>query len=172
MSYLKFNFIGFIIIVLCTLSCQTSNKDEKPKIKLYDHSKAKIENETEEKVAEVSMMDFVDMDNKGIGPIATVSLSDELNQDWINEGQMIFTTKCVACHRIEQRLIGPKLAGVTQRRAPEWIMNMILNPNEMIAQDPIAKKLLVEYNNAMMLNLGVTKKEARSVLEYLRSVDQ
>lgn len=172
MKNIKLNYLGWIILLLSTLSCQTSAKDEKPKIKLYDHSKAKIENEIEEKVAIVSMMDVVDMDNKGIGPISKVSLADELNQDWISEGQTIFSTKCIACHRIEQRLIGPKLAGVTQRRAPEWIMNMILNPNVMIAQDPTAKKLLVEYNNAMMINLGVTQTEARSVLEYLRSVDQ
>jgi hypothetical protein len=49
-------------------------------------------------------------------------------------------------------------------------MNMILNPDGMLKEDPIAKALLKEYNNAIMLNQNLTEEEARNVAEYLRTL--
>jgi len=48
-------------------------------------------------------------------------------------------------------------------------MNMILNPEEMIQKDPIAKQLLVEANGAPMANQNITEPEARQLLEYFRT---
>jgi len=45
-----------------------------------------------------------------------------------------------------------------------------LNPAEMLKQDPIAKALLEEYNNVMMLNQNLSQEEARSISEYLRTL--
>jgi len=107
------------------------------------------------------------MKNKGIGPITSVTLG-EIDQEMADKGKAIFTLKCTACHKISKRLIGPALVGVTTRRSPEWIMNQILNPEEMVAKDPIAKKLLAEYI-APMANQGLTEEDARQVLEYFRT---
>ncbi|MDT8347179.1 MAG: cytochrome c [Flavobacteriaceae bacterium] len=170
MNFLNLKLLSIFCIAMAIISCQKPT-EEKTTLKLYDHSKSIAKSEAGS-TSEPSMMDFVDLENKGIGPISEIVLNETLNQDWVNEGQSIFSTQCIACHKMEQRFIGPKLAGVTQRRAPEWIMNMILNPETMIANDPIAQKMLVEYNNAQMLNLGLSETEARSVLEYFRSVDQ
>ncbi len=49
-------------------------------------------------------------------------------------------------------------------------MNMILNPEEMIQKDPIAKKLLMEFNGAPMANQNLTEEQARQVLEYFRTL--
>lgn len=49
-------------------------------------------------------------------------------------------------------------------------MNMMLAPEKMIEQDEEAKKLFEEYQSPMT-NLGLTEKEAISVLEYLRQED-
>ena len=68
--------------------------------------------------------------------------------------------------------MGPSLGGVTERRSPEWIMNMILSPEKMIKEDPIAKQLMVESNMAMMANQGLNEDEARSILEYFREHDK
>ena len=54
-----------------------------------------------------------------------------------------------------------------ERRTPEWLMNMILYPDVMEKQDPIAKKLVEEYQS-LMLNQNLTQQQAREVLEYLR----
>ena len=45
---------------------------------------------------------------------------------------------------------------------------MILNPEEMVAKNPEAKKLLAEYL-APMANQNLTEKEARLILEYFRT---
>ena len=57
-----------------------------------------------------------------------------------------------------------------QRRSPEWIMNMILNPEVMVKEDPIAKQLLIEYNGSPMANQNLTQEQARSILEYFRTL--
>lgn len=112
----------------------------------------------------------VDMSNKGVGPIKSVTFADEIDTELAAKGQKTFSTICVACHMAEQRLIGPALKGVFERRSPEWVMNMILNPDGMLKEDPIAKALLKEYNNAVMLNQNLSEEDARAVAEYLRTL--
>jgi hypothetical protein len=62
------------------------------------------------------------------------------------------------------------MKGIYERRSPEWVMNMLLNPAEMLKKDPVAIALLKEYNNIMMLNQNLTNDEARSITEYLRTL--
>ena len=112
----------------------------------------------------------VDMSNKGVGPIKSVTFADEIDAELAAKGQKTFSTICVACHMAEQRLIGPALKGVFERRSPEWVMNMILNPDGMLKEDPIAQALLKEYNNAVMLNQNLSEEYARAVAEYLRTL--
>ena len=47
---------------------------------------------------------------------------------------------------------------------------MILNPEEMTQKDPLAKELLIEFNGSPMANQGLTKEDARAVLEYFRTL--
>ncbi len=112
----------------------------------------------------------VDLDNKGVGPITNVEFPDEINDEMVARGKAKFDAICVACHMIDKRMIGPALKGVYDRRSPEWVMNMILNPDGMLKEDPIAKALLKEYNNAIMLNQNLTEDEARDIAEYLRTL--
>jgi mono/diheme cytochrome c family protein len=112
----------------------------------------------------------IDMNNKGVGPIKSVTFADEIDSELAAKGQKTFSTICVACHMAEQRLIGPALKGVFERRSPEWVMNMILNPDGMLKEDPIAQALLKEYNNAVMLNQNLSEEDARAVAEYLRTL--
>ncbi|MDF9801402.1 mono/diheme cytochrome c family protein [Catalinimonas alkaloidigena] len=87
------------------------------------------------------------------------------------QGQKIFESYCTACHKIEERFIGPGLKEVTTRRSPEWIMNMILNPDGMVKEDPIAKQLLQEYLSPMA-NQNLTEEQARQILEYFRTLSE
>lgn len=124
----------------------------------------------EVKAADTSVEVPVDMDNKGVGPITSVTFTDEIDADMAAAGQEKYQAICTACHMAEQRMIGPALKGVYERRSPEWVMNMILNPDGMLKEDPIAKALLKEYNNAIMLNQNLSEEEARNVAEYLRTL--
>ncbi len=111
-------------------------------------------------------------DGKGIGPIEVVTLNQELDPKWIKQGEELFHAKCITCHEItDVRKIGPGLSGITKIRRPEWIMNQILNPMEMTQKDSLSKELLSIYM-AQMTDMELTKEEARSVLEYFRSIDQ
>lgn len=104
--------------------------------------------------------------NKGIGPISSVELVD-VNKEMATQGEEIFNAKCVACHKMGVRLVGPDLTDVIERRTPEWIMNMILNPEEMVKEDPIAQQLLKDFT-APMVNQHLTEDETRKILEYFR----
>ena len=111
---------------------------------------------TEDTKAETKESVPVDLDNKGVGPITNVEFPEEINDEMVARGKAKFDAICVACHMIDKRMIGPALKGVYDRRSPEWVMNMILNPDGMLKEDPIAKALLKEYNNAIMLNQNLT----------------
>lgn len=101
--------------------------------------------------------------------IAKVELG-QINPKMVNEGKGLYTSKCVMCHDLDQKKIGPSLRNVTKERKPEYIMNVIWNPVEMQKIDPISKGLLKKFNNVPMPDPNLTQAQIRSVLEYLRSV--
>ena len=108
--------------------------------------------------------------SKGVGPVSNVELSASIDQALADQGKSIFESKCAACHKLNERYVGPALGGVTERRKPEWIMNMILNPQEMVQKNDTAQALLGTFMTQMP-NQNLTQDEARSMLEYFRLVD-
>ncbi len=157
--------ILFLALGAFIASCG-GKKEEKKDNDGFEVSRTK----SEDKKAETSEGVPVDMDNKGIGPIKDLEFPDEIDEEMAARGEAKFNAICVACHMTDQRMIGPAMAGVYERRSPEWVMNMMLNPDEMLRDDPIAKALLKEYNNAIMLNQNLTEDEARDLAEYLRTL--
>ncbi|TDN83860.1 cytochrome c [Salegentibacter sp. 24] len=158
-----------LTLVFSFMACGNSEKDEKENISLDDYS-----SETQEKETEViSTPDKAgdDLSNKGIGPVKSLDFPEGIDSEMANQGAVIFKNMCSACHKMDKKFVGPALVGVTQRRSPEWIMNMILNPEEMIKKDPIAKRLMVESNMAIMADQGLKEDEARSIVEYFRQYD-
>ncbi|WP_339142553.1 c-type cytochrome [Croceitalea sp. MTPC5] len=155
--------ILFVALGAFVVSCGGKKEEKKDG---FEVSRTK----TEEKKDVASEGVPVDLDNKGVGPIKNVTFGAEIDSEMAARGEAKFNAICVACHMAEQRMIGPAMAGVYERRSPEWVMNMILNPDGMLKEDPIAKALLKEYNNAIMLNQNLTEDEARDVAEYLRTL--
>lgn len=125
---------------------------------------------TEDKKADEGGGVPIDLDNKGVGPIKNLEFPADIDQEMAARGEASFNSICVACHMVDQRMIGPAMKGVYERRSPEWVMNMILNPDGMLREDPIAKALLKEYNNAIMLNQNLSEEQARDLAEYLRTL--
>ena len=108
--------------------------------------------------------------DKGIGPFRDKNVEmGPINQKWVAEGKGIFTSKCMLCHDLDQKKIGPTLRNISKDRAPEYILNMIVNPTKMQKEDADVKVLIKKYNNVLMTELGISNDQARSVLEYLRS---
>lgn len=104
----------------------------------------------------------------GIGPVKEVVTLGEPDHDMAEAGEKVFQQKCSACHKMGEKYVGPALGDVTTRRTPTYIMNMILNPQEMVERHPVAKQLLAEHMT-FMPNQGLTRDEARQVVEYLRT---
>ncbi len=103
----------------------------------------------------------------GIGPITQIDLPEAIDAAKVAQGEEIYTTKCAICHKLDERFTAPPLGQVLSRRTPEFVMNMMLNPDEMVKQHPEVKAMLAEYF-VPMPNQNVTEDEARAVLEYLR----
>ena len=108
------------------------------------------------------------LSNKGVGPITNVILEDKVNISMANSGEKLFNQLCTSCHMINEDYIGPAMLGILDRRSPEWIMNMILNPIQMLKEDPIAIELLEEYDFEYMYNQNLLEEEVREILEYFR----
>ena len=107
--------------------------------------------------------------NRGIGPIREDVVLGVIDTEMVKAGQGLFAINCTACHEPYKDKIGPALVGVTERRRPEWIMNMMLNPEEMVKTDPICLGLLAKYN-AVMANQRLKPEQSRKILEFLRSL--
>lgn len=108
---------------------------------------------------------------KGIGTYTQVDLA-ALTSAQAEEGKAIFESKCLACHEMnEVKKVGPGLAGITDRRTPEWIMNMITNPVEMTQKDPLAMKLLEETLSQMTFQ-DVDDAQAKALLAYFKFEDE
>jgi cytochrome c len=105
---------------------------------------------------------------KGIGPVRQVMLGP-VDPALAARGQVDFEMKCTSCHQMEERYVGPPLGTVLERRTPEFVMNMMLNPSEMTQKHPVVRELVGEYMLAMPFQ-DLTEPEARAILEYLRTV--
>jgi hypothetical protein len=117
----------------------------------------------------ISILFFSCSDNENIQQ--TKKEPEKLNDLLVVKGQFIFGKKCMECHEMEVRLKGPALKNVTKRRKADWIKNMIMKPDKMIAEDSIARRLYYEHGIKMVVK-EITEEETEAVMEYLKSVDE
>lgn len=100
-----------------------------------------------------------------------IQLANPLNAQLVSQGKALFDVKCSACHKLTtETLVGPGWAGITKRRKPDWIMNMITNVDIMLDEDPEAQRLLQDCI-VRMPNQNLSKEEARQILEFQRKND-
>lgn len=157
-----------LFLTLIALSCGgEEKKEEKSKVQLKRQTTTK---KAEPKTTDTKASETIDLTNKGVGPIKSLTLPSEVDQAMATKGKDVYDKMCTACHRIGKKFIGPPPNGILEKRTPEWVMNMILDPEGMTKNDPLAKKLLMEFNGSPMANQNLTEEEARSVLEYFRTL--
>jgi cytochrome c len=161
----------FIIVVITNQSLATNNsyhvKGIKPELSELSSLIYMNPDSTKKSSEAKSGLD------KGIGPFKDQAIElGPINPKWVSEGKGIFTSKCVLCHELDQKKIGPPLRNIAKDRAPQYILNMIVNPTKMQKGDPDVKILIKKYNNILMTELGISNDQARSVYEYLRSVER
>ncbi|NIN73468.1 MAG: c-type cytochrome [Gemmatimonadetes bacterium] len=111
-----------------------------------------------------------DVAEQGAPPAAAIA--GEVDAALAAQGEALMSARgCMACHTVGGgRLVGPDLAGVTERRSADFILAMIVNPDSMLANDATARELLGQYFTPMS-NQGVTVEDARALLEFFRQAD-
>ena len=145
------------LLISGTLFFAACNNEEKSKEETTTTTQEPATNQSEVHGTEVKAED--------------VTLTTPLNQEWVKTGKSTYELKCQSCHKLtDERLVGPGWAGVTKKREPHWIMNMITNVEMMLETDPEAQKLL-EQCMVRMPNQNLSKEQAREVLEFMRSND-
>ena len=161
---------GAFLFMALLLSCggKEEKKEEGFQVQRQKSTTEKVD--TQSTVNTVKPSERVDLTNKGVGPIKSLTLNDDIDTALSEEGKAVFEQMCLACHRVGKKFIGPAPNGILERRTPEWVMNMILNPEVMVKEDPLAKELLMEFNGSPMANQSLTEEQARAVLEYFRTL--
>ena len=157
-----------ILFYTILMSCG-GKEEKKEKGFTYENQNTEIKKESK-KTESLAASKQVNLTNKGIGPIKSIVLEKKIDKKMVEHGNATFKKLCTACHRVDKKFIGPSVKGITERRTPEWIMNMILNPMEMTQKDPLAKDLLAEFNGSPMPNQSLSQEDARAILEYFRTL--
>jgi len=144
-------------ILLTASFAQTADKSDQ---------KSEEKSETVKKATKaVEKSTYVSPD-KGIGPIKEIKL-EAIDTTMATRGEELYGSKCVTCHLLDKKKLGPPLRNVVNDRPPEFIMNMMLNTDEMEKKHDEVKKLIEQYM-VYMTPQELTQKQARDILEYLR----
>jgi mono/diheme cytochrome c family protein len=160
MKYLLSKILGLVVVVFIMLSISACGGDEQ---KAADFSKTKsVANDPNAGLSQFEL-------ENGIGPVKQKLELGPIDPKLVKKGEEIFNTKCIACHKLDERYVGPAQRDVIKRRTPEYIMNMMLNPLEMQQKHPVVKKLLAEYMT-QMTNQNLSYDDARALLEFFREV--
>jgi len=89
---------------------------------------------------------------------------------WAQSGEDLFKTKCASCHTLGvDKLVGPGLGGVAERRDASWLIRKVVEPDKLVAEnDPVTKELVAAHGMAMP-NLGVARAEAEAIVAHISS---
>ncbi|MFD1000731.1 c-type cytochrome [Ohtaekwangia kribbensis] len=89
-------------------------------------------------------------------------------------GYTIFRSNCMACHRLNQKLIGPALSYSIQVRDSVWLRKMIRNANDLIKSgDTLAITVYNEYNQLPHTSFeGFSDEELNDLIDYLKQASE
>ncbi|MDO6759886.1 cytochrome c [Tamlana sp. 2_MG-2023] len=160
--------ISTLALIAVLMSC--GGGEEKKKTGFSYETNSTTETNTSAEAKDIPASKTIDLTNKGIGPITSLNLDTNIDANLAKQGEELFTKTCTACHRPDKKFIGPAPKDILNRRTPEWVMNLILNPNNMVKDDPLAKALLEEHNGSPMPVQITSEDEARALLEYFRTL--
>jgi mono/diheme cytochrome c family protein len=67
------------------------------------------------------------------------------------KGKELFNSNCAACHKLDAKMTGPALRGISSRLTNEWLYKWIRNSQDLIKSgDAEAVRVSKEYNGAVM----------------------
>ena len=92
----------------------------------------------------------------------------------VAQGEQLFSEwACNTCHRVDQKLVGPALQGVYDRRNLDWIYSFIKNSSKLIASgDAQAVALYNEYNQLQMPSHDLEDEQILAIMAYVRNYEE
>ena len=87
----------------------------------------------------------------------------------VKEGETLFKSKCTTCHSVTRNMVGPALAGMSERHSEEWLISWIHNSQAMIASgDEAAVQLFADWNNLVMTSFtDLSDDQIKSIIAYV-----
>ncbi len=88
----------------------------------------------------------------------------------VENGEKLFKSTCAACHKLDKKLIGPALLGITEKREQDWLIAWIKNSPELIKSgDKLAIQVFEENNKLPMTpNPHLSDQDILDILEYTK----
>lgn len=86
------------------------------------------------------------------------------------DGAQIFQSNCAACHKTTgDKLVGPGMAGITEKRSADWLKSWIKDSQGLInSGDADAKAIYAEYNNSPMPGFPqLSDADMTALIDYL-----
>jgi cytochrome c551/c552 len=85
------------------------------------------------------------------------------------DGEALFKANCTSCHKVDEKVIGPPLQGVTTRRKHDWLVKWVKNSQAVVKSgDADAVALFKEYN-VVMPAFNLKEDEINSILTYIQN---
>lgn len=96
------------------------------------------------------------------------------DEEVIAEGESLFNEwACNTCHKVDQKLVGPALKGVYDRRSLDWIYAFVQNSQKVIASgDEQANALYEEFGGLQMPAHDLSDDEILSIMAYVRHTEE
>jgi mono/diheme cytochrome c family protein len=128
-----------------------------------------------EEVAEQQMPadegpDYPGKYGKGVQAVAYMPASAE-EAATIVAGDALFKNNCAQCHAVNDKVVGPALAGITKRRTIAWVISWVHNSSKVIASgDEYAVKLFEDNGKQQMPAFPqLSDKDISSILASIKA---
>lgn len=88
-------------------------------------------------------------------------------------GRTVYMNKgCGGCHAIGKVNAAPDLAGVYERRSPEWLHRWLKSTTEMLQTDSAAMAMLAQYKNIKMPDMKLADADIDALIHYIAQETQ
>lgn len=151
--------LSLILLIITTLfsACQTSQREQ-----VNQESNNQAQNTPKKETKSEA-----NQGQKNSVPVGSASLIQVFN-----EGKKVFNNNCTVCHTMTpDKLIGPGLKDVFERRKVEWVKGFIENSAKMIASgDSLAVAVYNEYHKTQMQSYPFSPQKMDKLLFYMANV--
>ena len=88
----------------------------------------------------------------------------------LDPGEKIFSSRCMACHKINADFAGPALAGVDKRHSIDWIIKFVHSSQTVIKSgDTSAMALFKKFNGIVMPDHpDLSNDDIKSVVAFIK----